>query len=58
MNTRWEEIRAISVSTSLIHCARGGASTPIRRSAATTNGTSLANPDTQSIRLMMVMIWG
>ena len=41
-----------------IHCARGGASTPISFSAAKMNGTSLAKLPSQSIRLMSVVTCG
>ena len=58
MNTRWEEMRAISLRMRRIHCARSGGSISISRSAATMNGTSLAKPDTQSMRLTMVVICG
>ena len=38
-----------------IHCARGGASTSIKRSAAMMKGTSLAKLESQSIRLIRVV---
>ena len=41
-----------------IHWARGGASTSMRSSAARMNGTSLANEDSQSIRLIRVVTCG
>ena len=40
------------------YCARGGASMPMSCSAAAMNGTSFANDDSQSIRLMSVVICG
>ena len=41
-----------------IHCARGGASTPINFSAAKMNGTSLAKLPSQSMRLTSVVTCG
>ena len=41
-----------------MYWARGGASTPMSCSAAWMNGTSLAKLDSQSIRLISVVIWG
>ena len=40
-----------------MYCARAGGSIPMRRSAATMNGTSLANPETQSMRFTRAVIW-
>ena len=54
---RWLEMRDISERITRMYCARSGASTPISRSAATMNGTSLANPETQSMRLTSAVIW-
>ena len=51
-------IRESSVSVVRIHMARGGASIPINRSAASRNGISLAKLDSQSIRLMSVVTCG
>jgi hypothetical protein len=51
-------MRAISVRTSRMYWARGGGSISMSRSAATMNGTSLAKPDTQSMRLTSVVICG
>ena len=51
-------MRDISVSAVRIHCARGGASMFINCSAAWMNGTSFANDDSQSIRLISVVICG
>ena len=50
-------MRNISVRISRMYCARSGASTPISRSAATMKGTSLAKPDTQSMRFTRAVIW-
>ena len=52
------DTRAISKSTVRIHWARGGASTSMSFSAARMNGTSLAKLDSQSMRLMRVVICG
>ena len=41
-----------------IHWARGGASISMSCSAARMNGTSLANDDSQSMRLIRVVTWG
>ena len=57
-NTRWEEMRAISVRMRRMYCARGGGSIPMSRSTATMNGISLAKPDTQSMRFTSAVICG
>jgi hypothetical protein len=57
MKTRWLEMRNSSDRITRMYCARGGASIPMRRSAATMNGTSLANPEIQSMRLTSAVIW-
>ena len=49
--------RNISVRISLIHWARSGGSTPMSALTASMKGTSLANPETQSMRLTSVVIW-
>ena len=41
-----------------MYWARGGASIPMSSSAARMKGTSLANDDSQSIRLIRVVTWG
>ena len=51
-------MRDSSVSAVRIHSARGGASMFINFSAPLMNGTSFANDDNQSIRLMSVVICG
>ena len=51
-------MRDSSVRIVRMYCARGGASTPMSSSAPWMNGTSLAKLDSQSIRLMRVVIWG
>ena len=51
-------MRDSSVSAVRIHSARGGASMPMSCSAAAMNGTSFANDDSQSMRLMSVVICG
>ena len=47
-----------SVRIVRMYCARGGASMPMSCSAASMNGTSLAKLDSQSMRLMSVVICG
>ena len=56
-NTRWFEMRNSSDRITLMYWARSGASTPMSRSAATMKGTSLANPEIQSMRLTSAVIW-
>ena len=51
-------MRLSSVRMVRMYCARGGASMPISCSAASMNGTSLAKLDSQSMRLMSVVICG
>ena len=51
-------MRLSSVRIVRIHCARGGASMSISCSAAWMNGTSLAKLDSQSMRLISVVICG
>ena len=51
-------MRDSSVSTVRMYCARGGASMPISISAPAMNGTSFANDDSQSMRLISVVICG
>jgi hypothetical protein len=50
--------RAISNRIVRMYVARAGASISIRRSAARTNGTSLAKLPSQSMRLTSVVICG
>ena len=50
--------RPISNSAVRIHSARGGASTSMSCSAARMNGTSLQKLESQSIRLINVLICG
>ena len=57
-NNRNVAIRESSVSTVRMYWARGGASMPISISAPEMNGTSFANDDSQSIRLISVVICG
>ena len=51
-------MRDSSVRMVRMYCARGGASMPMSCSAASMNGTSLAKLDSQSMRLMSVVICG
>ncbi len=51
-------MRLSSVRIVRMYCARGGACTSIRCSAASMNGTSLAKLESQSIRLISVVICG
>ena len=51
-------MRESSVSTVRIHSARGGASMPMSCSAAWMNGTSFAKLESQSMRLISVVICG
>ena len=51
-------MRDSSVRIVRMYCARGGASMPISCSAAWMNGTSLAKLDSQSMRLISVVICG
>ena len=51
-------MRLSSVRMVRMYCARGGAWMPISCSAASTNGTSLAKLESQSMRLMSVVICG
>ncbi len=51
-------MRLSSVRMVRMYCARGGAWMPINCSAASTNGTSLAKLESQSMRLMSVVICG
>ncbi len=55
--TRWLEMRDSSERITRMYWARSGGSMPIRRSAATMNGISLANPEIQSMRLTSAVIW-
>ena len=51
-------MRDSSVRIVRMYCARGGASMPISISAPAMNGTSFANDDNQSMRLISVVICG
>ena len=58
LNTKCEEILAISVRINLMCLALSGTSISINLSAPAIKGISFENPATQSIRFTSVVIWG